>query len=116
MPKTASRTLPFVVFVRYPNNPKEYAYLCSDPNVVQGSRVRANHCDVTVVRTASYCKAATKHIDYVSDDAIDRRASIETIMKRLEVIEGLETSIARYSKLKSPEAKKLVAELKELCK
>lgn len=106
---------PFVVVVSFPSNSwKEYHYLCNDPLVRQGSTVIANGTKVKVIRTAPVTPGslATKYVQ--SDHASDARERRIAITKRLLEIESREQLAARFLKLKSPEAKKLLAELKGL--
>lgn len=110
---TRARGVPFVVYVNYPGSTKEYAYWCDDHTVTQGSIV-LGHNDVgcLVVRTAASDPHATRMVRV--DTVQHKRERREEIMKRLAVIESFEARIARYMKLKTPEAKKLVAELRKL--
>lgn len=103
---------PFVVYVTFPNSMKEYSYLCDIPGVRQGSTVIANHTEVTVRRTSENDNMATKWVS--SRDAFDILKARTNIMAKLEELAKTEEKLARFAKLKSPEAKKLLRELKSL--
>lgn len=110
-------TTPFVVYVRYPSNFKEYAYLCDFP-AKQGDVVLGNSdVRVMVIRTASHDAAATKYVRPLPDVAeLARKERRFAICKRLNEIAKQQEELTRFTALarKSPEAKRLLAELKEL--
>lgn len=112
------RALPlktYVVYVTYPSSAKEYAYLCNIPGLVQGDEVIINNTKVKIVRTADSDARALKWVAPLPNHAELRNADrIQQIKSRLGKIAELERQLTLWSKLKSPEAKKLVAELKGL--
>lgn len=105
-------TKPYVVLVTYPGSSKEYAYWCDLQGVDRGTILQINNAACYVRQIRDYDSRATKWVP--SSFAVQSSGRREEIMKRLAVIESFEARIARYMKLKSPEAKKLVAELRKL--
>ena len=104
---------PFVVYVRYPSSPKEYAYLCTFP-VRQGDTVRANGgACVTVIRTAASDPIAWKYVSPDTQTSAELRANI---VRRLIEIERAQLEYKRFASLarRNPEARKLLDELKKL--
>jgi len=116
MPRKPSTSNPFVVYVTYEPGGKEYAYLCNIPGIVQGDQVLANNGKrVTVVRTAMSDPIATRFVTAIPEhDSVKQTERKKQICNRLREIEREEEFIARMTRLKSPEAKKLLAELKGL--
>lgn len=111
-PSASTRTDPFVVYVRFPSGGNEYAYWCDLPNVTVGSLLVINNARVLVHRIASSDDRATNWVpNSIKEIDMSRRRSIAA---RLAELEKQEACITRWSKLKSPEAKRLVRELKEL--
>lgn len=114
---TRPDTNPFVVYVTYPNNPKEYAYLCNFP-AKQGDVVLGNsNVHVTVKRTANFDPIATKYVNPLPDHAtLALRERRFAIVKRLNEIEAEHKELDRFKALAhvSPEAKRLIAELKRI--
>jgi hypothetical protein len=112
--KTPTRTVdPFVVVVTFPSSSKEYHYLCTDPKVRQGSTVIANGAKVRVLRTAPHVGGlAYKYVQF--DEGAANAERRREIAGRLSELMKQEEFIARAAKLTSPEAKRLVRELKEL--
>ena len=111
--KVITSTEPFVVVVTFPSSSKEYHYLCNDPTVQQGSTVIANGTRVQVLRTAAYDPSAPRATKYVQSD---RTGRIRDVWAKLEQLERVELAMKRFAALTSPEAKRLVRELKELSK
>lgn len=103
---------PFVVYVTFPNSTKEYSYLCDLPGIRQGSIVIANGCEVVVRRTAEFDDNATKWVQ--SRSTFDTIRRTNQIRERLRILAAAEEEIARFKKLKSPEAKRLLKELESL--
>lgn len=112
MRKPISTVKPYVVHVTFPNGGKEYSYGCDLPNVHRGS--------ILLINNASCLVQSVEHRDpgnlkWVPGSlAVKRYDRYVEIAKRLRAIEEEEGLLARWSKLKSPEAKKLVAELRKL--
>lgn len=110
---------PCVVYIRFPSTPhKEYSYLCDFP-VSIGDRVIANGTEVTVHRITSFDTAATRYVKRApSQDELSRSSRICDIVKRLNELEKEQHEADRYAVLakKSPEARKLLTELKKLRK
>ena len=113
--KTTNTLQPrFVVYVRFPSSDKEYCYNCSFP-VNVGDEVIANGTRVRVHRIAAWDTIASRSVLPAPDRSeILRRVRLGEVTKRLRQLEESEMWAARFAKLKSPEAKKLVAELKRL--
>lgn len=111
---TNQPTKPFVVYVTFPSSSKEYAYWCDIPGVRQGSYFSINGGHAIVRRTAEYDESATKWVP--GSSGVVKYARREAIAKRLHEIEREETLLTRWAALRSPEAKRLVRELKELTK
>lgn len=109
---TISPDIPFVVYVTFPSGLKEYAYLCSDPEVKQGSIVIANGTRVPVLRTAAHDARAIRYI--TADHEASSKAKRAKLIQELLDWEHRENLAKRFAALKSPEAKRLVAELKRL--
>jgi hypothetical protein len=105
-------TKPFVVYVTFPSGPKEYCYLCNLPDIRQGSVVVANGTEVIVRRTAESDPLATKWVQSRSHFDIARRK--HAIVQELIKLEEREEQMARFRRLKSPEAKRLLKELESL--
>jgi hypothetical protein len=105
---------PYVVYVTYPGGSKEYAYGCDLPNVGVNSYLKINNAGVIVRRVEHRDPGDLNWIP--SSFAVAKYNRALDIKKRLTELEAEESLLARWSKLRSPEAKKLVAELKELCK
>lgn len=109
-------TKPFVVYVTYPSSSKEYAYLCNFP-ARQGDMLFSNGTRVVVQRTADHDPLATKYVTTIPDPTVlaqrDRRFAI---IRRLNEIEASQKELDRYASLArvSPEAKRLIAELKRI--
>lgn len=109
----------FVVYVVYnTGGQKEYAYLCNLPNINQGDEVLGNNgARCTVQRTANTDPLATKFVSAVPDfterKRNQRKAEIRAL---LTVLQRENAQLELWSKLarKSPEAKKLLVELKKL--
>lgn len=110
---------PFVVYVTYPSNTKEYAYLCDFP-VRQGDYVLGNgNSRCCVVRTAASNPLAWKYVRPMPDaEALRRKERAFEITKRLNELDKARIELDRFRALAriNPEAKKLLAELKELSK
>lgn len=113
----ARRVQPCVVYVRFPGTPnREYCYHCNFPIEV-GDSVIANGTLVTVHRKAAFDTIASKSVQRAPSESERRnKARMREIAERLQVIEQQEAKLDRWSKLKSPEARKLVAELRRLNK
>lgn len=112
--KTPSPTLPFVVYVAFPSGQKEYAYLCSDPSIRQGSWVVANGTEVQVRRTASHDPIATRYIMTNAQAAAAwRRKAIREQLARIETALLERDRFATLAK-RSPEARRLLKELESL--
>lgn len=111
-PSRTRKVNDFVVYVYFPSGHKEYVYKCDLPNITVGSRVVANGTEVMVHRIAAFDSLATRYVSSPRQAHIAERK--RQLVTRLEALERAELALARWSKLKSPEAKKLVAELKEL--
>lgn len=107
-------TKPYVVFVAYPSSCKEYAYWCDIANVHVGNYLLINNAQARVQRIAASSPHATKWIPGSIGEQVHER--LKEIRSQLDEIEKQELLLARWSKLKSPEAKKLVAEYKRLSK
>lgn len=105
---------PYVVYVTYPGGGKEYAYGCDLPGVHAGSWVKINGAACVVKSVEHRDPGDLKWIP--GSFAVVKYQRATQITKRLTELEAEESRLARWSKLRSPEAKKLVAELKELCK
>lgn len=105
---------PYVVYVTYPNGTKEYAYGCDLPDVHRGKFLLINGAKCVVRSVEHRDPGDLKWIPGSIAVAKYERATV--ITKRLTELEAEESRLARWSKLRSPEAKKLVKELKELCK
>lgn len=108
----------YVVYVTYPNNSKEYAYLCNIPNIEQGDVVCGdNGTRCQVVRTADCDPQATRYVSAApSIEDVRRRARIIEIATRLRIIQRQQNELDLWQKLssKNSEAKKLYLELKGL--
>lgn len=107
----------FVVYVKFPSSFKEYAYLCNTPGIRQGSEVIANGCRVTVLRTAASDSLASRYVQPVPDLAAEQRVQrMKEISARLDQLARRHADLARWTALakSSPEAKRLVTELKKL--
>jgi hypothetical protein len=109
------RVPPYTVVVKFPNSTREYSYLCNIPLLRQGDHVIANGCKVEVIRTAPYDSRATKWVsECLSPEAEATLARKKAIAVRLNQIAALEDAMARWKKLRSPEAKSLLTELEGL--
>lgn len=112
------RTLPkdqvCVVYVRFPSSCKEYVYLAAFP-VRQGDFVLANGTEVPVIRTAAADERATRYV-YPAPSQAERVAKQRRadLIRQLNQISAEEEMLQRFSRLKSPTAKKLLTELKGL--
>ena len=111
-PPTPTKVTPFVVYVTFPSSPKEYAYWCDLPNVRQGSELVINNARVRVHRTAQTDDLVTKWVPNSTKEIDISR--IRAVAQRLKVLEEQEACLARWNKPTSPEARRLVKELKEL--
>lgn len=116
MPRRKIELEPFVVVVRFPSGGREYHYLCNDPTIRQGSKVIANGTTVEVIRTLRLTPDSPASKFIKSDAQLNRRIRMQEIATRLDAIQRSEERIAAWAKLTSPEAKRLVRELKELSK
>lgn len=108
----------FVVYCTYPNSCKEYAYLCDAPDVRQGDLMVGNGGTHMVVRrTAEYDPMACRWTSPASDNRERRRneraAEIRTRMNQISKEIAQDDFFGGLAK-RSPEAKKLLAELKRL--
>lgn len=103
---------PYVVLVNYPGSTKEYAYWCDIQGVDRGSILRINNAACYVQQIRSHDPRATKWVP--GSFAVAKTDRRDKIARRLHEIEKEENLLARWKKLKSPEAKKLVAELRRL--
>jgi hypothetical protein len=102
----------YVVHVTYPGNSKQYAYWCDLPGVRVGSLLQINNAACCVQRITSNSLYATKWVPGSFASVRDERRA--AIARRLHEIEKEQMLLERWTKLKSPEAKKLVAELRRL--
>lgn len=110
-----SSVVPFVVYVRFPSGSKEYCYLCDIPGLRQGDLVMANNTQVPVIRTAAFDPHATKWVRPVpSHEEVTRHARTVEIVTRLNTLVKEDEAMKRFAAIKTPEAKKLFAELKKL--
>lgn len=107
----------YVVYVTYPGNLKEYAYLCNIPGLGQGDSVIANNTMVTIVRTADSDPIAVRSCFPVPDITelrrIARRKEIATALRRISN-QQMELDLFTKVAKRSPEARKLLTELKTL--
>ena len=103
---------PFVVYVTFPSSQKEYAYLCNLPDIRQGSIVVANGTEVVVRRTAESDPLAIRWV--TSRSAFDIAKRKQDLIRLLCQIEEREEQMARFRRLKSPEARRLLKELESL--
>lgn len=110
----------FVVYVTYPNNSKEYPYLCNLPGIKQGDTLIGNNdTKVTVVRTAEFDGNARIFIKPLPNPTkVAAKARCEAITAELKQIEFELRKAAYYAELarKSPKAKLLVTEWLKLQK
>lgn len=111
-------TKTYVVYVTFSKGEKEYAYLCNIPNLHQGDQVSVNGGYlVTVVRTADSDPIATRFCDPAPNHSEKRRAE-----RRKEICFALRRIVDQQRELdlftsaakRSPEARKLLSELKGL--
>lgn len=105
---------PYVVYVTYPNDSKEYDYACDLPGIHAGSVVAINGARCTVRSVEHRDPGNLKWIP--GSHAVRRYDRTVEITKRLGELERHESNLARWAKLTSPEARRLVKELKELSK
>jgi hypothetical protein len=112
MKVTHSPTKPYVVLVTYPGSSKQYAYWCDIPGIAVNSMVVMNNAACTVRAIVDHDDRATKWIPGSFKSQFGNRRA--EIAQRLHEIEKEEQLLDRWSKLKSSEAKKLVAELRRL--
>src|SRR5688500_17332287 len=109
--------LNFVVYVRYPNSIKEYAYLCNFP-AVQGDIVCGNHgAKCEVIRTAAFDPRATRYVTEAPDEAaIAREARKRELVQLLRGHAKCQRELLEWTALakNNPAMKKLLTELKGL--
>jgi hypothetical protein len=106
-----------VVYVTFPGGTKEYSYLCNIPNLHQGDTVTANGAIATIVRTADSDPIATRFCfptpDHTEKRRAERRKEIAVALRRI-VNQQRELDLFTSAAKRSPEAKKLLLELKGL--
>lgn len=109
---THSPVTPYVVYVTYPGGTKEYAYACDLPGIHRGSTLMINHAQCLVQSIEHRAPGGLRWVPGSrAVQTADRRTAIN---RRLYEIEKEELELLRWAKLKSPEAKKLIQELRDL--
>lgn len=110
-----------IVAVRFPNSDKIYHYFCKAPIAV-GDEVVANGCIVSVVNVYPYTSNGLASRWVAKIDNAEQKAEAAKAERRQEIshrLQEIERQIAaeeRWKKLatKSPEAKRLLVELRKL--
>jgi hypothetical protein len=115
--KTTYSHKSYVVYVRFHPQGREYSYLCNIPNLRQGDHCIANNALVEIVRTADSDPLATRWVFPAPDhDEKQRAARRREIARALRQIVDQQRELDLYTAAakRSPEARKLLAELKGL--
>lgn len=107
-----------VAYCTFPNSEKEYSYLCPFEEAKVGDRATVQSGTVTIKRLSRHFDDSRATKSLICIERPDPSVRKKQIEDRLLQIERLHALAVRFKAIaaKDPEAKRLVAEYKKLCK